>query len=311
MRVSTKTPIAAPAQSVWAVVGPGFGSVGEWATVVAESSPLSADRPDGSPTGRACTIAEAGFDQLVEEITRYEPHARRLTYRASSGMPSFVDTAINTWSVLETADSESIFTMDIDVTVARRARLLAPALGLYLRWFARRTGRDLKAIVETGAVSGAKQARLLRRKRSALDRIVTANAAFSAASGSALAMVASFWSAQFGDAPAPLFVALGVGLLVFATIIAAVAGRGASPREGKAIAALDAGWVLGTVALLAFAADRYTGAGMAAAIGAAVAVGGFGWAQYRAASRLTTRVAPRAFLEPVRSLTGRGSSPTQ
>jgi hypothetical protein len=78
-----------------------------------------------------------------------------------------------------------------------------------------------------------------------------------------------------------------------------------------AIAELDAGWVLGTVALLAFAADRYTGAGMAAAIGAAVAVGGFGWAQYRAASRLTTRVAPRAFLEPVRSLTGRGSSPTQ
>ncbi len=295
MRVSSTTPIAAPPEIVWALVGPGFARVGEWATVVTDSHPLGETQADGSPsTGRACTIAEAGFDQLVEEIVSYEPGDRRLTYRATNGMPAFVDSAINTWSVIERGAGESVFTMDIDVTVSRRARLLAPALGLYLRWFATRTGKDLQVLAETGTVSSAKHARQLRRKRSTLDLIVTANAAFSAASGGALALAAPFWSVQFGGAPTLLFVALGVGLLTFATTIAAIGGRGASPREGKVIAALDTGWVLGTAALLALASPAYSTLGIVAAIGAAIAVGGFAWAQHRFASRPSTTPSMRA-----------------
>jgi len=287
VRVTTHIAIDAEAHEVWQIVGPGFGRVSDWATTVAESMLVGEGHRDGAPfSGRACTIAEAGFDQLTEEILTYEPSSFRLSYRASSGMPSVVDKAINTWSVADDGRQGSVFTMDAEVDVSRRARFLGPAVGIYLGMFARRTSKDLKVYAETGEVSTAKRMRRSRRKPTALDRLVTANSAFSALCGTALAGLSNYWSGQFGGAGAELFLFLGVGLLMFSAVIAGIAGRGASPLAGKTIAAVDSGWVAGTVALLFVAGGQFTVVGLIAAIGAGAAVGMFAWAQYRAASRL-------------------------
>jgi len=289
MRVTTSIPIDAPADRVWHIVGPGFGQVSEWATVVAESTLVGEGRHEGSPfTGRACTIAKAGFDDLTEEILIYEPSSFRLSYRASSGMPAIVDKAINTWSVRDDGRQGSVFTMDAEVDVSRRARFLGPVVGIYLGMFARRTSKDLKMYAETGEVSSAKRMRRSRRAPTVLDRLVTANAAFSALCGIALAALAYYWSGQFGGASAELFVFLGVGLLTFSTVLAGIAGRGTSPSVGKTIAALDSVWVAGTLALLFIAGAQFTVVGLIAATGAGAAVGVFAWTQYRAARRLAT-----------------------
>lgn len=287
MRVTTRIPIDAEAHEVWQIIGPGFGRVSDWATTVAESTLVGEGQHDAAPfTGRACTIAEAGFDRLTEEILTYEPSSFRLSYRASSGMPSIVDEAVNTWSIARDGRQGSVFTMDAEVDVSRRARFLGPAVGIYLGMFARRTSKDLKVYAETGDVSTAKRMRRSRRNPTALDRLVTANAVFSALCGTALAGLSSYWSEQFAGASTELFVFLGVGLLLFCAVIAGIAGRGASPLAGKTIAALDSGWVAGTVALLVIAGSQFTPAGLSAAIGAGTAVGAFAWTQYRAARRL-------------------------
>ncbi|MCY7287038.1 MAG: SRPBCC family protein [Cryobacterium sp.] len=73
MRVERSIPINAGADRVRHIVGPLFGHVSEWATVVAESTVGGEGRHDGAPfTGRACTIAEARFDHLTEEILSYD-----------------------------------------------------------------------------------------------------------------------------------------------------------------------------------------------------------------------------------------------
>jgi len=287
MRFTTRTPIDAEAHEVWQIIGPGFGRVSDWATTVAESTLVGEGQHDEAPfAGRACTIAEAGFDRLTEDILTYEPASFRLSYRASSGMPSIVDKAVNTWSVSGDGRAGSVFTMDAEVDVSRRARVLGPFVGIYLGMFARRTSKDLKVYAETGDVSTAKRMRRSRRKPTVLDRLVTANAAFSALCGTALAGLSNYWSAQFGGASAQLFVFLGVGLLLFSAVIAAIEDRGASPLAGKTIAALDVGWVAATIALLIIAGVQFTTAGLIAAIGAGAAVGLFAWSQYRAAKRL-------------------------
>ena len=296
MRITTSIPIDAQADKVWHIVGPGFGQVSEWATVVAESTLVGEGEHHEAPfTGRACTIAQTGFDHLTEEILSYEPSSFQLSYRASSGMPSIVDKAINTWSVTDDGRHGSVFTMDAEVDVSRRARFLRPVVGIYLRTFARRTSKDLKIYAETGEVSSAKRLRQSRRPPTALDRLVTANSAFSAFCGIALSALSNYWSGQFGGASAELFTYLGVGLLTFSAAIAGIAGRGTSPAAGKAIAALDSAWVAGTLALLLLAGAQFTVVGLIAAVGAAAAVGVFAWTQYRAARGLSDSVgaAPR------------------
>jgi len=288
MRVTTSIPINAPAVDVWHIIGPGFGKVSDWATTVAESRLVGDSRPDGAPfTGRACTIAEAGFDHLSEEILTYEPSSLTLSYRASSGMPSIVERAVNTWSVVDDGPHSAVFTMDAEVHVSRRARLLGPAVRIYLGMFARRTSKDLKVYAETNEVSSAKHLRRSRRRLTRLDLLVTANATFSALCGIASAVHAPHWSRQFADASADIFVLIGVSLLAFSAVIAGVAGRGASASAGKVISALDWIWVAATVALLVIAGTEFTLAGLIAATSTGAIVGVFAWTQYRAAQRLS------------------------
>jgi hypothetical protein len=157
MKVSTSIDIDAPAERVWEIIGPGFGTVGEWASAVPESRPTGALGPHGAAcSGRVCTVATPGFDELTEELTDYDPAARRLTYRAVHGMPSFVTDARNTWQALPRPGGGTTFTMQADVRVAGAGRLAAPFLRVHLGRIGRRTGHDLRTYAETGAVSRAK-----------------------------------------------------------------------------------------------------------------------------------------------------------
>ena len=159
MKVSTSIDIDTPAERVWEIIGPGFGQVGEWASAVPESRATDAPGPHGAVcSGRVCTVATPGFDELTEELTEYDPSTRRLTYRAVHGMPAFVTDARNTWQALPRPGGGTTFTMQADVQVAGIGRLVAPLLRVQLGRIGRRTGRDLKTYAETGTVSRAKAA---------------------------------------------------------------------------------------------------------------------------------------------------------
>src|SRR5262245_9690300 len=101
-KLTTHLRIAAPADRVWDVIGPGFAGIGDWATAIPASRPVASPSPttpslDG-PAARVCSTGIRLLPEITEAITAYDDAGRTLTYEAA-GMPAFVVTARNTWTV--------------------------------------------------------------------------------------------------------------------------------------------------------------------------------------------------------------------
>src|SRR5687768_7750214 len=89
--LSQRIIIDAPADVVWDIVGAQFARIGEWATVI----PASA----GVPGGRICHTGLAMVPEVTEKIVAYDDARRTLMYEATDGMPAFVTSARNHWTV--------------------------------------------------------------------------------------------------------------------------------------------------------------------------------------------------------------------
>lgn len=286
-RISSSTVIDVSADRVWEVIGPGFARVGEWVSAIAATEPVETGGPHGAEVaGRSCQVAMPGFGQISEELTDYDLVDRRLTYRLVRGMPASVSRAENTWRARPRDDGRTDFTMDAELELTGGARVVGPLLRAYLAGVGRRTAHDLKVLVETGAPSRRKSIAAHAATRTSLDRLVSANATVSASSGAGLVVLAPWWSAQFGGPGATLVSVVGTGLMWYAALLARMSGSGVTRETGRVIAALDAAWVLGTVALLAWAGPSFTEAGLTVTILAGLVVADLGALQWRAARRL-------------------------
>lgn len=267
MKITQSMEIAAPADEVWQIVGPGFADVGDWASQIPRSHAVAAvERDDHAPVeGRVCAVATPGFDTLTEQLTHYDDITRTFTYRAAAGMPAIVTEAYNTWSVDALGPRRCRVTMNAELRVRRSAVAAIPFLSLMLRRVGRITLADLRHYAETGAPSSLKQ-RALLQSADARTRVIRANAAFSATTGVAIAAGAAVLSPHLGGAPLALLFAVGGALLGFAAIVALLGWRGASARLAIVLAALDAAWVIGAVALLFAFGGGFTPGGYAAVV---------------------------------------------
>ncbi len=285
MKVSTRIVIEAPADDVWAVIGPGFAHVGDWVAAIDDSEAVGAGGADGAPcSGRTCRVASPGFDHITERLTDYEPASRRLSYGVAHGMPRFVVDARNTWEATAVSAGRTEFSMDAELTLAGIGRAGTPLLRLVLARMGRRTCRDLKTFVETGSPSRAKAIRAHAAGRTRLDRMVLTNAVLTVSCGASLAAFASWWARQLGGAD-PLMISLvGVGLLGYAGPLAWASGRGVTGEAGRVLAALDAAWVGATAVVLAALGSAFTWTGVGAVVLSSAAVAAVGWAQWRAAA---------------------------
>jgi hypothetical protein len=182
--LSTEFVMAAPADAVWDVIGRRFDRIGEWATAIPASTGLPS--PAGTITvqaapqlptgrliagapvaGRVCTTGVRLVPRVTETLVAYHETNRTLTYEAS-GLPAFVITARNTWTVTPLDERRCRVTL--------RARFVTRGLLGHLgRWVilaqVGRTSRyladDLRHYVETGRPSPRKQRQLRRAARRA------------------------------------------------------------------------------------------------------------------------------------------------
>jgi hypothetical protein len=147
--LSTGFDVAAPADAVWEVVGRRFDRIGEWATAIRASTAV--------PGGRVCTTGVRLVPRVTETLVAYDETNRTLTYEAS-GMPSFVTTVRNTWTVTPLDERRCHVTL--------KARFDTRGLrGLLGRWAilaqvgrtSRYLAEDLRHYVETGRPSPRKQ----------------------------------------------------------------------------------------------------------------------------------------------------------
>jgi hypothetical protein len=178
--------IAAPADAVWQVLGPGFARIGEWATAIPTSTaiPPAGTRSTGSGggagaagdgvpadlaqapvAGRVCATGFQVVAQVTETLVAYDEGTRTLTYEAS-GMPAFVTTARNTWTVAPLDEHRCSVTLDARFDTRG-------VLGALARWLlllqvgraSRHLADDLRHYVEHGVPSRRKVRQLARRGR--------------------------------------------------------------------------------------------------------------------------------------------------
>ncbi len=280
MRISQSVDVDAPADVVWDIVGPRFADVSAWASAVRRSQPAG-------DAGRACTVAATGFDSITETVVAYDDDARALTYRAASGMPSFVSEALSTWRVTPLAPRRSRVTISADLRLRGLARLLAPAVVVYFRRLGRATLDDLRVYAETGRPS----ARKLRTSDEPLRLVVRANAVFSVASGTLLAAAAGPLASHLGQVPPAVLTGVGVSVVAYGAGLALLARRPLRPATGLVLAALDAVWVAGTALILPWWGDRFTLGGALLMTAIAAVVAGFAVLEWRLASGSADRVA--------------------
>jgi len=176
--ISKQFTVAASAEAVWEVLGPGFARIGDWATAVPASTALPGPAPPanvagvagltGVPAaGRACATGVRLVPAVTEILTAYDATVRTLTYQAA-GLPGFVATARNTWTVI--ALDAGTCRVSLDAQFDTRGLLGAIARRLLLVQVGRTSrhlAEDLRHYAEHGTPSPRKQHQLARLRQSA------------------------------------------------------------------------------------------------------------------------------------------------
>jgi hypothetical protein len=99
MDLRAEVAIDAPAQGAWAVLGERFGQISDWA------APIETSSLDGKPAvGAIRTCQFVGFGPfksgaIKERLVEFDPSTMSLAYESADGMPSFVKSAVNRWTV--------------------------------------------------------------------------------------------------------------------------------------------------------------------------------------------------------------------
>ena len=145
MQMKGKITIDAPVDKVWAVLGRDFSRIDQWASIITKSS--GAEIPESELNGRVCSAK--GFGDTLEALVNYDEAAMCFTYKALKGLPWFMTSAQNNWSVRELGNGQC--------EVASRAEIymrlfpgiiLAPLFKLMMGRKSREMFEELKFFVE-------------------------------------------------------------------------------------------------------------------------------------------------------------------
>ena len=157
MDIQLTQTVNAPADRVWAILGPDYSNVGNWASEVYASkartgTPLVAGAP---VAGRIC---ETSLGPFTETIETYDPNTRTIAYSATGdAMPGFMRGLRNQWVVRPDGASRSKVETRLTADIAQPFAFL-------MGWMMKRKFQsamttsmdDLKAFAETGRVSSSK-----------------------------------------------------------------------------------------------------------------------------------------------------------
>jgi len=112
--------IDASAESLWRILADQFVDISQWASGVLSSkpNPEAPIGPDGSPTGgRVCDVKGVGLTD--ERIVAFDPERGIIGYSITAkGLPSFVTSMSNTWTVKAKGPGRALVSMRIEATTA-------------------------------------------------------------------------------------------------------------------------------------------------------------------------------------------------
>jgi len=162
MEMVREIEVDADATDAWDVLGRGFADIGDWATAI-ESSCIDGPLEPGSV--RTCAVAGFGpvsAGEIKEKLPLFDPDAMAFTYVATAGLPPFMRSATNRWTISARAVGGSVIRTHATLQLAWWARPFGPLL----RWGwrgARGTSRTSFGIASSRGCRTRTSARRRRR----------------------------------------------------------------------------------------------------------------------------------------------------
>ncbi len=98
MKIQKSILIDVPKQELWDITAHDFGNIYKWISGVNRSHGQGEGINGATHGERVCDPSYRGFKRTTERITAYDPNGFRFTYQVVSGLPSFVESASNTWT---------------------------------------------------------------------------------------------------------------------------------------------------------------------------------------------------------------------
>ena len=146
MKMTVETKLESSAEQAWSVLGDGFGRIAEWSCGLAESS-LDGELAVGAVKTCVSSDSFGPFQAGVveERLTEFDPDSRTFAYRAISGLPGFIETAGNRWSIHAVDDDNCIVRFDATVKAKGVLRIFEPVLGPLMKLMMR---SDMKKLTE-------------------------------------------------------------------------------------------------------------------------------------------------------------------
>ncbi len=103
MEIRERCSLDAPIERVWKILAEDYGDVGRWTRVIKNSTPLKGETIGRAPCyGRVCDTADGVFK---ERIIEFDAQTRTLAYAVEEGLPFFVRSGVNRWTLERTSDT--------------------------------------------------------------------------------------------------------------------------------------------------------------------------------------------------------------
>ena len=99
MKINSNLTLHATADAAWTVIGEQYGEISKWTRALSAST---IDGPVAQGAQRTCTTPGIGpfpAGTIVERIVAFDREAMDLTYEVVEGLPWFIRSARNRWSV--------------------------------------------------------------------------------------------------------------------------------------------------------------------------------------------------------------------
>lgn len=164
--VNRELTINVSARQLWQVVGPEFENAYVWASTVDHSVGKGVAEFEGATCSeRYCDLNAKGFSEISERLIRYSDSDMNLAYEVVEGMPKFVVSVINDWTVVPVSESQSKLVMKADFKVkGLMGGLMRGIMKSKMEKLLDQVLLDARVYSETGMPSEVKQQRLKKLK---------------------------------------------------------------------------------------------------------------------------------------------------
>ena len=165
MEINKEIAINKSVSEVWNLIGNRFSDAHLWARGLTHSEGFGSAGKDGAPCqNRVCDVP--GFGIIKEKIEKFDAKNQILSYSVIEGFPSFISSAVNTWTLKRLSEDKTLVSMKLSMkTRGFKGLIMGPLMKMQISKLTAGVVNDLKVYLETGSPSPVKRKEIEKNNR--------------------------------------------------------------------------------------------------------------------------------------------------